>query len=558
LSLTFSCSDETDSNNAIVLNSSVKELINHTQEFKKEIYSFGNGIHVAVGYGIANSIMVEGIGGNIIIDASDSTFEAEIIYKQFKEINSNPIKAIIYTHNHGDHTFGTSYYYNLFDKKPDVIAHESTDYYVERIIGILNPIISKRSTRMFGTELPDEDVINVGIGPYLGVSQSPVGYIKPNITFKEELKLNIAGIDIELYHAPGETNDQLFVWLPQKKALMPGDNLYKTFPNLYTIRGTTHRDVKGWVESLDHMRSFNPQYLFPSHTKPLSGPQVLETLTIYRDAIQYVHDQTIRLINKGFYPDQIIEMIQLPENLSSSPFINEFYGTVRWSVKSIFNGYLGWFNGNISDLDPLSRFEEAKRFSAMVGGKEALFLELEKAIKNKDMQWALQISDQLIALDYKTKKTNKLRAQAAKSIAGESSNPNKRNYFLSAAYELDPNYKQSSLLPQTEAVLKEISVDMFFDILAVRLNPEKVEPGEFRVCFSFTSGLKRSMTLRNSIAEISTLTSDCDIQVETDDQVFKEMLAGIRNPIFTVTSGKVNTNGNATSFLSFLKKFSDS
>ena len=558
LSLTFSCSDETDSNNAIVLNSSVKELINHTQEFKKEIYSFGNGIHVAVGYGIANSIMVEGIGGNIIIDASDSTFEAEIIYKQFKEINSNPIKAIIYTHNHGDHTFGTSYYYNLFDKKPDVIAHESTDYYVERIIGILNPIISKRSTRMFGTELPDEDIINVGIGPYLGVSQSPVGYIKPNITFKEELKLNIAGIDIELYHAPGETNDQLFVWLPQKKALMPGDNLYKTFPNLYTIRGTTHRDVKGWVESLDHMRSFNPQYLFPSHTKPLSGPQVLETLTIYRDAIQYVHDQTIRLINKGFYPDQIIEMIQLPENLSSSPFINEFYGTVRWSVKSIFNGYLGWFNGNISDLDPLSRFEEAKRFSAMVGGKEALFLELEKAIKNKDMQWALQISDQLIALDYKTKKTNKLRAQAAKSIAGESSNPNKRNYFLSAAYELDPNYKQSSLLPQTEAVLKEISVDMFFDILAVRLNPEKVEPGEFRVCFSFTSGLKRSMTLRNSIAEISTLTSDCDIQVETDDQVFKEMLAGIRNPIFTVTSGKVNTNGNATSFLSFLKKFSDS
>ena len=558
LSLTFSCSDETDSNNAIVLNSSVKELINHTQEFKKEIYSFGNGIHVAVGYGIANSIMVEGIGGNIIIDASDSTFEAEIIYKQFKEINSNPIKAIIYTHNHGDHTFGTSYYYNLFDEKPDVIAHESTDYYVERIIGILNPIISKRSTRMFGTELPDEDVINVGIGPYLGVSQSPVGYIKPNITFKEELKLNIAGIDIELYHAPGETNDQLFVWLPQKKALMPGDNLYKTFPNLYTIRGTTHRDVKGWVESLDHMRSFNPQYLFPSHTKPLSGPQVLETLTIYRDAIQYVHDQTIRLINKGFYPDQIIEMIQLPENLSSSPFINEFYGTVRWSVKSIFNGYLGWFNGNISDLDPLSRFEEAKRFSAMVGGKEALFLELEKAIKNKDMQWALQISDQLIALDYKTKKTNKLRAQAAKSIAGESSNPNKRNYFLSAAYELDPNYKQSSLLPQTEAVLKEISVDMFFDILAVRLNPEKVEPGEFRVCFSFTSGLKRSMTLRNSIAEISALTSDCDIQVETDDQVFKEMLAGIRNPIFTVTSGKVNTNGNATSFLSFLKKFSDS
>ncbi len=89
---------------------------------------------------------------------------------------------------------------------------------------------------MFGTELPSGDVINVGIGPYLGVSQSPIGYIKPNITFTDELKINIAGVDIELYHAPGETNDQLFVWLPKHRALMPGDNIYRTFPNLYTIR----------------------------------------------------------------------------------------------------------------------------------------------------------------------------------------------------------------------------------------------------------------------------------------------------------------------------------
>ena len=108
LPLIISCSDETEmeSNNQMEHSSSLEELIKHTEEFKKEIYSYGNGIHVAVGYGIANSIMVEGIDGNIIIDASDSTYEAEIIHNQFKKINSNPIKAIIYTHNHGDHTFG--------------------------------------------------------------------------------------------------------------------------------------------------------------------------------------------------------------------------------------------------------------------------------------------------------------------------------------------------------------------------------------------------------------------------------------------------------------------
>ena len=120
---------------------------------------------------------------------------------------------------------------------------------------------------MFGTELPSGDVI-VGIGPYLGVSQSPIGYIKPNITFTDELK-SILLVSTSNSIMRRETNDQLFAWLPKHKALMPGDNIYRTFPNLYTIRGTPHRDVKSWVKSLDHMRSLKPDYLLPSHTKPL-------------------------------------------------------------------------------------------------------------------------------------------------------------------------------------------------------------------------------------------------------------------------------------------------
>ena len=268
-------------------------------------------------------------------------------------------------------------------------------------MGILNPIITERSNRMFGTLLSDEDLINVGIGPSLSVAKSPTGYIKPNVTFKDYLELDIAGIKIELFHAPGETNDQLFVWLPEHKALLPGDNVYKTFPNLYTIRGTTHRDVVGWVNSIDHMKNFDAEYLFPSHTKPIIGKEnIEEILTIYRDAIQYIHDQTIRLMNEGLYPDQIAELIKLPEHIANSPYLYEFYGTVRWSVKSIFNGYLGWFSGNPSELDPLSRKERAIRMSKLAGGDKALLEQLYSAVENEDMQWALELSDHLITLDY--------------------------------------------------------------------------------------------------------------------------------------------------------------
>ena len=553
-----SCSKEVNELSDIPKFSDVEDLISHTSEFDKNIYSYdtpGGLIHIAVGFGIANSIMIEGQEGNIIIDVTDSTSEAEKVYALFKEKNPNPIEAIIYTHNHGDHTFGAEYFINSQKKRPKIIAHESTDYYVQRIMGIINPIISKRSTRMFGTILPDEQFINAGIGPSLNVSDSPIGYVKADTTFTDELKITIAGINLELYHAPGETNDQIFVWLPEHKALMPGDNIYNTFPNLYTIRGTTHRNVIGWIDSLDHMRALNPQYLLPSHTKPISGEDVADALTVYRDAIQFIHDQTIRLMNEGYYPDEIIEMIDLPKEIASSSFLREFYGTVRWSVKSIFNGYLGWFNGNPADLDPLSRKEEAIRISELAGGKEQLFSQLEIAIKKEDMQWGLQLAEHLINLNYKIKETNSLKSQALYYEGIRSSNPNKRNYFLTVAMELDPEFEGFPDVIRSESVVNEIDTDTILNLLSVSLNPDNIYKDNYAVCFQFLSGKERTIRIRNRVAEISKNINSCDLKVTTSESTFKYILAGIKNPVAQIASNNVKVDGGAVNFLKFLTSF---
>ena len=555
----LSCAPQ-DSEIEIPKTSQVENLIEHSKEFERKVYSYdtpGGKIHVAIGFGIANSIMVEGDLGNIIIDSSDSTYEAEEIYKLFKQKNSNPIKAIIYTHNHGDHTFGTAYYLTTQKERPKIIAHKSTDYYMQRILGIINPIISTRSTRMFGTALSEDDVINVGIGKSLNIAKSPFGYVSPDTTFEDELKINIAGISIELYHAPGETNDQLFVWLPNHKSLMPGDNIYKTFPNLYTIRGTTHRDVMGWVSSLDHMRSFNSEYVFPSHTKPIIGSVVIsDTLTLYRDAIQFVHDQTVRLMNQGFYPDQIIQLVELPEPIKKSPFLNEFYGTVRWSVKSIFNGYLGWFNGNPAELDPLSRKDEAQKFANLAGGEEALFLAFQNAVNDKEMQWALELSDRLMALNYSIAEVESLRREALLYIGARSSNPNKRNYFLSSALELNDNFVSFSETERTVEGVKEISIDTIFSILSVRLNPEKVVNKNMNVCFYFLSGLRKTISIRNQVAAISNQINDpCAIKVKSTEFNFKMAISGLANPVMAMASGDLEVDGSNTEFLQFLTYF---
>ena len=557
--LISSCSNEVAEEREIPKTSKVEKLIEHSKEFEKKIYSYetpGGKIHIAVGFGIANSIMIEGEGGNIIIDSADSTFEASEIYVLFKEINPNPIKAIIYTHNHGDHTFGAAHYLSTQKERPKIIAHETTDYYMQRILGIINPIIGSRSARMFGTQLPENELINVGIGKSLSVAKSPLGYVKPDTTFDKELKMKIAGINIELYHAPGETNDQIFIWLPDHNSLMPGDNIYKTFPNLYTIRGTTHRDVMGWVNSLDHMRSFNPEFLFPSHTRPLSGDEVMPALTIYRDAIQFVHDQTIRLMNEGYYPDQIVEMIDLPKEIKESPFLYEFYGTVRWSVKSIFSGYLGWFNGNPADLDPLSRVDEAIRFSNMVGGNENMLAALQEAIQVKDMQWALELSDRLIALEYSLDEVNPLRQEALIYIGERSSNPNKRNYFLTSAIELDKNFKGFPLAERTVEVINEVSIDTLFSLLSVSLNPENIIKNNYRACFTFSSGITKTITIRNNVAAVSNnLIQPCNLEVFGDELVFKMALSGLKSPVMAIASGEIEVKGGNTEFLQFLSSF---
>ena len=555
----ISCSKPSSYDIEVPLTSEVEKLIQHSKEFDRQVLTYdtpGGAIHFAIGFGIANSIMVEGKEGNIIIDASDSVFEAEKIYSLFSKKNSNPIKAIIYTHNHGDHTFGTAFYVNNQDERPQIIAHEDTDFYVQRIMGILNPIITERSNRMFGTLLSEEDLINVGIGPSLNVAKSPTGYIRPDVIFNDNLELNIAGIKIELFHAPGETNDQLFVWLPDHKALLPGDNIYKTFPNLYTIRGTTHRDVIGWVNSIDHMKTFDAEFLFPSHTKPIIGKEeIKEILTIYRDAIQYIHDQTIRLMNEGLYPDQIAELIKLPEHIAKSPYLYEFYGTVRWSVKSIFNGYLGWFNGNPSELDPLSRKERAIRISKLAGGDQMLLEQLYSAVKKEDMQWALELSDHLITLDYFVDEVKDLRKKALIYEGSRSSNPNKRNYFLTSALELNEDFESNILIERTEELLEQISINTLFNVLSVRFNPELTNE-ELTACFDFSSGITKNIDIRNDVAVVSDIKKkECDLYIKTDEIEFKKILVGFESPVSSLASGKIEVIGGSTLFLKFLSMF---
>ena len=550
--LIFSCSETTPIEASD--SPTPDDLIEHTAEFKKEVIEVTNGVHVAIGYALANAILVEGENSNIIIDTTGTIETAREVKALFDEINSNPIEAIIYTHNHGDHTYGATVFAE--DSDPEIYAHDSTEEYLSRVIGIIRPIISARTNRMFGNSLPKSEIENNGIGPFLEVGRDgrQPGLLYPTKTFSDKIKFEVGGVKVELFHAPGETNDQLFVWLPDKKALFPGDNFYKTFPNLYTIRGTPYRDLVGWVNSIDMMRYLQPEFLIPSHTRPLVGKDnINKILTTYRDGIQFVHDQTVRLMNLGLGPDDIAEILVLPKHLRDSPFLKEFYGSPGWSAKNVFSGYLGWFNGNPSSLKPLLQMVEADNFIKLAGNWDSLFTIAEEAYLNGEFQWSLQLTDYLLKSKPSETKTRLLRQSSLIALGNKESNPNSRYYYLSSAAELDKDYQPNDiLLPNIEAI-KKYPIESFMETLKVNVIPEKSIDKNIQLLFTFTNSTKAfSVFLRKGVLEVQPfLISGSSVQVTSTEEDLKAVLSGIKSLPIALVNGTLQVNGRRTDLLSF-------
>lgn len=539
--------------------SSVEELIKHSEEFETpEVITVTEGVHVAIGFGLANSILIEGLKGNIIVDCTESNEVAAKVKAEFNKISDKPIKAIIYTHNHADHIFGAGVMAG--NDNPEIYSHELTNYYIDRLLNIVQPVVGRRSIRMFGTQLDAKSHINCGIGPQLDSDENTTrSLLRPTKTFKDKLEVEIEGVKIHLAHVPGETDDQLYVWLPEKQVLLPGDNIYKTFPNLYTIRGTPYRDVKKWANSLDKMRYLEPAFLVPSHTRPIKGVEkIKEILQDYADGVRYVHDQTIRFMNQGLTANEITEKVILPPHLSQSPYLKEFYGRVDWSVKNIFNGYLGWFDGNATTLLPLPLKEKAEKMVALAGGMENLVSNAQNALKSKEYQWSLELADHILRLDPEHKLAQELRFKSLTGLGSQQSNPNARNYFLSQALEMK-GQSMDLIAERTTDMVHSIPIQAIFEAMAVKTNPEKSLNYNKIAVFNFTdTSEKWSLHIRNGVTEIQPFAKENpDLEIKTTSKIWKEIVATIRKPLVAIAKGDLNIEGGIGNFSEFMDMFNE-
>lgn len=533
------------------------ELAAHSAEFRRELIHVTEGVHVAVGFGLANSILLEGGDGIVVVDTLETREQAAEALAAFRTVTDKPLAAIVYTHNHVDHIFGAG----AFD--PDgqvpVYAHRSTARYIHDIVNVIRPVMAVRSARMFGSHLEGRALENAGIGPFLGINaERHVDLRLPTETVDRQRVVQVAGLTLELHHAPGETDDQLFVWLPQQRTLLPGDNFYRAFPNLYTLRGTHPRDVDQWVASIDHMLEFPIEHLVPSHGRPLHGAEAIRSaLTDYRDAMQYVHDQTVYWMNRGLTPERIVEQVQLPPQLAASPYLQPFYGQVDWSVRAIFDGYLGWFSGDATDLAPLPPAERAALLAQLAERDTPLKQALGDAIAAQQWSWALQLARALNDLNQQDQQVRSWHAHALTRLGEQSQNANARHYYLTQAEEVLNGLQPGVRTPVEAATVHSIPLAQLFTSMRVSLNAERAGQRQLTVAFEFTdSGEAWHLTLRNGVLVVKEgRTERADIRLALPAWLWKEVSAQLRNPGVAFLRSDVRLQGSLAELVGFLRLF---
>ena len=456
---------------------------------KAGLFEVCDGIYQVRGFDMANTTFIRTDHGWIVFDVlmckENMKAAKELMEERFGPLD---IKAVLYSHSHVDHFGGVEGVITreqVADAKLSLKKQlASGKTLVLAPAGFLKHAISenvyagiamaRRAQFQYGTVLDkgEKGALSVGIG--MGQSTGTVTLIAPTYEIGEDVpKLTIDGLEIEFQLTPGtEAPAEMNAYFPKYRALWMAENCTGTLHNLYTLRGAEVRDANDWAKYIieaDQRFCSKTDVVFQSHNWPHWGEEIHEYLLNTAAIYKFIHDQTLHYMNQGYTSTEVAAMLTLPEKLEKVWYTRPYYGTLAHNAKAVYQKYLGWYDANPVNLNPLPPSDTAKKLVEYLGSTDAVLRKARKDFEKGDYQWVAQITKELVFADPSNQKARNLCADALEQLGYQAESGAWRNAYLMGAAELRKG--NLSGLARTAnglgSAMKEMTVDMLLDYISI-------------------------------------------------------------------------------------------
>lgn len=438
------------------------------------------------GFDISNMTIIEGNRGLIIIDPLVSCEVARAgLELYWAHRGQKPVTAVIYTHSHTDHYGGVRGVVDEADVKAGLVPIYAPDRFLEEVTKenvLAGSPMMRRAMFQFGPLLHKGPRGQVDAGLGKGTSRGLVSLIAPTHIIRQPLETHVVdGIEIIFQLTPEtEAPAEMHMYYPGLKALNLAENATHNLHNIYPIRGAQVRDANAWAKYLNEARdrfAVKSDVVFAQHHWPVWGnSRLLDYMAKQRDAYKFLHDQTLRLMNHGWKSADIAEKLTLPKSLEQEWHVRGYYGTFSHNAKSVYQRYLGWYDANPANLNPLPPVERAKKTVEYMGGAGAMIARAREDFAKGEYRWVADAMSQLVFSDPSNKEARELGADALEQMGYQTESATWRNAFLFGAHELrvgPPRMPPGA--PKNADIVAALTLDLFFDFLGVRLNGDKAE-----------------------------------------------------------------------------------
>ncbi|BFU43837.1 alkyl/aryl-sulfatase [Krasilnikovia sp. MM14-A1004] len=440
------------------------------------------GIYQIRGLDISTMTLVEGDAGVVVIDPLVSRECAAAGLELYRRNRGErPVTAVVYTHSHADHFGGVQGVTTAEDVAEGRVTIVAPEAFLEHAVSeniFAGPAMRRRAVYMYGNALPAGPDGMVGFGLGQGVSAGTFGLIPPTVTVSETgQELILDGVRFVFQMVPDtEAPSEFNFYFPDRRVLLVSETVSHTLHNVLTPRGAMVRDARAWAGYLtESIQLFHSaEVLIGSHHWPTWGrEQVIEILTQQRDAYAYLHDQTVRLMNRGLTGPEIAEeLTELPGALGGAWSVRGYYGSLNFNVKAVYQRYLGWFDGNPAHLWQHPPVEQAKRYVDFMGGADAVVARARESFAAGDLRWVAEVLNHVVFAEPEHAGARDLQARTFEKLGFAQENGVWRNFYLTGARELRVGAEAlSGNEPRMSAdILAGLSTEQVFQSMAVRLD----------------------------------------------------------------------------------------